>query len=152
MKHILLTAAAIAAIVTTAAAQAPNAASLIHERQTHYKQMGAALKGINDQLHGDSPSIDVIRQHSRTISGFAVQLLRWFPRGTGPESGVRTRALPAIWTDNATFQHAGATLLVAARTLDAAARRGDLAAVRAAMPQVGHACGNCHDSFRAPEH
>jgi cytochrome c556 len=151
VKRLVLAAAAIAAIVSTAAAQNPSAAGLIHERQAHYKQMGGAMKGINDQLHSGEPSIAAIRQGSGVIAHYAVQLLRWFPRGTGPEAGVHTRALPQIWSDNRNFQRAGANLLVAARTLDAAAQRGDLAAIRAAVPQVAHACGNCHDSFRAPE-
>jgi cytochrome c556 len=152
LKHFLLTAVAVAAIVTTASAQGNRAADLIRERQSHYKQMGAAMKGINEQLHGSAPSIDAIRQGSRVLVTLAPQLLRWFPRGTGPEAGVRTRALPAIWSNNRDFRRAGATLLVAARALDAAAQRGDLDAVRAATPQVAHACGNCHDNFRAPEH
>jgi len=151
LKHFLL-AAAVTAIVTTAAAQNRAPADVIHMRQANYKQMGAAMHAISEQLHGASPSIDAIRQGSRTIVGFAPQLLRWFPRGTGPEAGVRTRALPEIWTDNQNFRRAGAGLLVAARSLDAAARRGDLAAVRAAVPQLAHACSNCHDTYRAPEH
>ena len=152
MKRLVLAAAAVAAIVATAFAQTPSAADLIRERQARYKQMGGAMKGINDQLHSGSPSIDAIRQGSHVIVGFAPQLLRWFPRGTGQEAGVRTRALPEIWSDNQNFRRAGATLLVAARALDAAARRGDMDAIRAAVPQVAHACGNCHDTYRAPEH
>jgi cytochrome c556 len=152
LKHILLTPAAIATIITAAAAQNRAPADLIRERQGHYKQMGAAIKGINDQLHSDVPSIPAIQQGSRVIVTFAPQLLRWFPHGTGPEAGVRTRALPEIWSDNHNFQRAGAGLLVAARALDAAAQRGDLAALRAAVPQVAHACSACHDTYRAPEH
>src|SRR5690348_11850379 len=87
VKRLILAAAAVAAIVTTAAAQNPSAAGLIRERQAHYKQMGAAIKGINDQLHSSAPSIDAIRQGSRVIVTLAPQLLRWFPRGTGPEAG-----------------------------------------------------------------
>lgn len=152
MKHKLLTAAAMAAIVTTAAAQRPGPADQIRARQAHYKQMGGAMKAINDQLHGSAPSIGAIRQGSHVILAFAPQILRWFPPGTGPEAGVRTRALPEIWSDNQNFRRAGATLLVAARTLDAAAQRGDLAAIRIAVPQVAHACGTCHDTYRAPQH
>lgn len=152
MKRLVLTAAAIAAIVTTAAAQNRAPADLIRERQAHYKQMAGAMKGINDQLHGGAPSVDAIRQGSHVIVTFAPQLLRWFPHGTGQEAGVRTRALPEIWSDNQNFRRDGATLLVAARALDAAAKRGDMDAIRAAVPQVAHACGNCHDTYRAPEH
>jgi cytochrome c556 len=152
VKRLVLTAAAIAAIVTTATAQSPSPADLIRARQANYKQMGAAMKGMYDQLHASTPSIDAIRQGSHVVVTFAPQLLRWFPPGTGPEAGVRTRALPDIWSDNQNFRRAGATLLVAARALDAAAQRGDMDAIRAAVPQVAHACGNCHDTYRAPEH
>lgn len=152
MKRLVLAAAAAAAIVTTAVAQTPSPADRIRERQAHYKQMGGAMKGISEQLRSSTPSIPAIRQGSRVIVTFAPQLLRWFPHGTGPEAGVRTRALPAIWADNQNFRRAGAVLLVAARALDGAAQRGDIAAIRAAVPQVARACSNCHDSYRAPEH
>jgi cytochrome c556 len=153
VKHLALAAAALAAVVTAAAAQnrATPPAETIRMRQTNYKQMGAAMKGINEQVRSSSPQIEAIRAGSRTILGHAPNVLRWFPRGTGPESGVRTRARPEIWSDHAGFTRTGATLLVAARNLDAAARRGDIAAIRAAMPAVGRACSSCHDSYRAPE-
>jgi cytochrome c556 len=150
MKQLALTAAAAAAIVATAALAAP--ADTIRMRQANYKQIGAAMKGINEQLRSSTPSLPAIQAGSRTILGFAPQVLRWFPRGTGPEAGVRTRARPEIWTDHAGFRRAGAGLLVAARAFDAAARRGDLDEIRAAAPQLAHACSNCHDDYRAPEH
>ena len=150
MKQLILTAAAVAAILATAALAAP--ADTIRMRQANYKQIAAAMKGINEQLRSDTPSLPAIRAGTRTIVGFAPQVLRWFPRGTGPEAGVRTRARPEIWSDHAGFRSAGARLLVAARALDAAARGGDLAAIRAAAPELAHACSNCHDDYRAPEH
>jgi cytochrome c556 len=153
VKQLALAAAAVAAIVTAAAAQnrAAAPADIIRMRQADYKQIGAAMKGINDQLRASTPSLPAIQAGSRTILGFAPQVLRWFPRGTGPEAGVRTRARPEIWSDHTGFRRAGAGLLVAARALDAAARRGDIQAVRAAVPQLAHACSNCHDDYRAPE-
>ena len=69
VKQPLLTAAALAAIVATAAIAAP--ADTIRMRQANYKQIGAAMKGINEQLRSGAPSIDAIRAGSRTIVGFA---------------------------------------------------------------------------------
>ena len=152
MKHFLLAAVAFAAIVTTAAAQNRAPADVIHMRQANYKQMGAAMKALNEQVRGSSPSLPVIRANSAVILRHAPQLLRWFPAGTGAEAGVRTRARPEIWSDRAGFTRAGAGLLVAARGLDTAARGGDMAAIRTAVPQLAHACSNCHDDYRAPEH
>lgn len=148
MKRLILAGAA-ALCAATAAAQP--LVQRISDRQANYKQMAAAVKGINDQLHGPSPSLPAIRQRSAIILRFAPQVLHWFPHGSGPEAGVRTRARPEIWTDHQGFTRAGAALLVAARGLDAAARGTDVAAVRAAMSQVTRACSGCHDDFRAPE-
>lgn len=152
MKHLILGAAA-AALAATAAAQssAPAAAGTIHARQARYKQMAAAMKGVRDELRGDAPSLDALRRHSGLIAGYAVQLLRWFPHGSGAEAGVRTRARPEIWSNRAGFHRAGADLLVAARALEAAAQGGDIARIRAAVPPVARACSACHDDYRAPE-
>ncbi len=153
MKHLVLAVAALTAIVSTAAAQnRPAAADTIRMRQANYKQMGGAMHAITEQLRSETPSIDAIRGSSRTIVGHAANVLRWFPRGTGAEAAVPTRARPEIWSDHAGFTRAGAGLLVAARNLDAAARRGDLEAIRAAVPGVSRACSTCHDSYRAPQH
>jgi len=153
MKHFILASLAIAGAVTMAAAQsrAVPAADTIRMRQANYKQMGGAVKGINDQLAADTPAISEIRRHSATLAGHARNVLTWFPRGSGAEAGVRTRAKPEIWSDPRGFRVASANLLVAARGLDAAARRGDAAAVRTALPDLRRTCAACHDSYRGPE-
>lgn len=149
MKRILLASLAAAGLASAAFAFAP--ADTIRMRQANYKQMGAAMHGITQQARGDSPSIPEIRRHSALILRHAPNVLAWFPRGTGPEARVRTRAKAEIWSDRRGFTTAGAQLLVAARQLDAAARSGDLARVRAALPGLRRACGGCHEAYRGPE-
>lgn len=152
MKHFLLASLGVAAVVTVAAAQAPgrSPAGTVQMRQANYKQMAGAVKGINDQLHAGSPSLSGIRRHSALLNRHALQVLNWFPRGTGPEAGVRTRAKPEIWSDPQGFRTAGARLLVATRALDTAARRGDLDAIRTGFRGVQSACGGCHEGYRGP--
>jgi len=149
VKRAILAALALAGTATAAFALAP--ADTIRMRQANYKQMAAALKGVNDQLRSDAPSLPELRRNAGLISRHALQVLNWFPRGTGAEAGIRTRAKAEIWSDPQGFRRAGARLLVAARGLDAAAGRGDVAAVRTAFGEVRGACGGCHDAFRAPE-
>lgn len=150
VKQLVLAAAAIAGLVGVAFAQ--SAPEVIQTRQNNYKQIAAAMKGINEQMRADAPDLAIVRRNGALLLHFAPQVLTWFPAGSGQEAGVRTRALPVIWSDRAGFRRAGALLLVATRHFDAAAQSGDLARIRAAMPEVGHACSNCHDTFRAPEH
>jgi cytochrome c556 len=153
VKKFVLASVAVAAICGAAYAQrpAPGAAATIQARQANYKQMAGALKGISDQLHSGSPDLAQIRPRAALLADRSVRVLGWFPRGTGPEAGVRTRARPEIWSNHHGFVNAGATFVVAARALNSAASAGDIAQVRTAFPAVQHACGGCHDSFRAPE-
>lgn len=153
MKKIILASVAVAALCGAAYAQRPaaNAAATIQARQGNYKQMAAALKGISDQVRAGSPDIAQIRPRAALLADRSVHVLTWFPRGTGPEAGVRTRAKPDIWTNAGGFRQAGATFVVAARALNAAARTGDIGQVRTALRDVIRACSGCHDSFRASE-
>ena len=154
MKKLVLVSAAVAALCGAAYAQRPaaNAAATIQARQGNYKQMAGALKGIADQLRSGSPDFGQIRPRAALLADRSAHVLRWFPRGTGPEAGVRTRAKREIWSNHHGFVQAGARLLVAARELNGAAVAGDLARLRTALPAVQRACSGCHDSFRAPEH
>ncbi|WP_395612894.1 c-type cytochrome [Allosphingosinicella sp.] len=153
MKKSVLAVVAVAAICGAAYAQRPaaSAAATIAARQGNYKQMAAALKGIGDQLRATAPDIAQIRPRAALLADRSVHVLAWFPHGTGPEAGIRTRARPDIWANAAGFRQRGAAFVVAARALNAAARAGDLGQVRTALRDVQRACSACHDDFRAPE-
>ena len=151
MRRTLLLIFALTGIVTVAQAQSGGAAGVIRERQANYKQIAGAVRTIGQQLRADQPAIGQIRRSAALIAERASQVHRWFPRGSGPEAGVPTRALPAIWANPRDFAAKANSFTSAARALDAAARRGDLPSVRAAMQTLGRTCGACHDSYRAPE-
>jgi cytochrome c556 len=152
LKKFVLAGAAVAALCGVAYAQRPaaGAAATIQARQGNYKQIAAALHEILEQLHADTPDIARIRPRAALLADRSVRVLTWFPRGTGAEAGVRTRAKPEIWSNPVGFRRAGATFVVAARALNAAAQAGDIARIRAAFPGVTRACSNCHDTFRGP--
>jgi len=153
MRSLILLGTASLALVGVAVAQTParTPAQLIQARQAGYKQILAAFKGLNGQVRAPEPSLPAIRQHSAVLARLAPRVGGWFPAGTGPDTGVRTRAKAEIWSDRATFRTRSVNFVVAARRLHAAARANDLAAVRAALPGVGGSCRECHDQFRGPE-
>lgn len=153
MRNAILCVFAIGGIAAAAGAQAPSggAADIVHNRQANYKQIAGAVRTINQQLRADQPAIDQIRQAAALVADRSAQVSGWFPAGTGPEAGVRTRALPVIWQTPDDFRAKAVNFVVAARALNDAAQRGDLAAVRAAFPALGQACSACHHSYRAPE-
>ncbi|MFN3371862.1 MAG: c-type cytochrome [Sphingomonadaceae bacterium] len=142
-----LMAALLAAVVATPAlAQAP--AEIIKQRQGHFKEFGRAMKAISDEMRARSPDAAIVRKQAQTLAGFGPQIPGWFPRGTGPESGVATEALPAIWARSSDFTARANELTAAARALDAAAASGDAARMRSATAALGGTCKGCHDDFR----
>ena len=130
------------------AAWAATPAETIAARSTNFKQMGRAQKALNDELKKPSPNLAVIRASANTLAGLAPQVSRWFPRGSGKESGARTGALPAIWQQTPRFNASANQLTNAARGLQRAASAGNIAQVRASAGAVGGACKGCHDTFK----
>jgi cytochrome c556 len=135
-------------ILGASGAIAAGAADVIAARQANFKQIGKANKGIMDELKNPAPSVPVLQANAKTLATLAPQVVRWFPAGSGPESGATTKALPAIWQQNAKFKEAAANFATATRNLNAAAASGDIARIRAAYGAVGGTCKGCHETFR----
>jgi cytochrome c556 len=143
----------VAGLVVAAAgtAIAQNAASVIQARQAHYKQIGAASKGIHDELGKPAPSAAVIQGFAKQIDALAPQIPSWFPAGSGPEAGVKTQAKPEIWTDAAGFRTVAGAFATEAHHFDDVAQAGDIDAIRAEYTNLGKACFACHSKYRAKE-
>ena len=129
-------------------AAAPAIADAIKARQASYKEIGGAFKNINDELKSGSPDMNSVKPLAREIATRAALLPKFFPKGSGPEAGIKTRAKPEIWRDNAAFVKLQGDMIAAARTLDAAAASGNVAGVTAARTTLGGVCKSCHDRFR----
>src|SRR5215475_16147374 len=80
----------------------------IKPRQDKLRDMGGALKAINDEIKKGRIDWDnTVIPNAQTIKDRSAYLLNWFPKGSGPESGKKTYALPAIWQKNDDFMKLG---------------------------------------------
>ncbi|SDA21174.1 cytochrome c [Sphingomonas sp. NFR15] len=144
--------AALAAILSApvmAAAPAPQ--DVVNARVAGFKKMGGAMKAIGDQVKSGTPDKAATLAAAQTLATTAKGQGKLFPAGTGPAAGVKTDALPAIWTNRATFDAAMAKLVGESNKLVAVAGSGDAAAIGAQMKAVGAACGACHRQFRSDD-
>jgi len=142
---------AAAAALLAGAAAADDIAGVIAARHDHFKSMGAAAKALTGEL--DAPALVVadVRRDAATLDALAAELPTWFPAGSGPDSGAKTRALPAIWTTPEAFAKDAKDLALAADRLNAAAADGRMDTLRPALAAVKATCKTCHDAFRGPE-
>ena len=139
----------VAALLVSAAVYAATPVEIQKQRHEHYEKLGEAFKAVRDNSRG-TPDFAALEKAAATIAEATVNQDKWFPKGTGPEAG-KTRALPDIWTKPADFTAAQKMFSDRAPALSAAVKARDADAVGKAFKDLGGACKNCHDSFRAPE-
>ncbi|MFT4047721.1 MAG: cytochrome c [Solimonas sp.] len=141
----LITAAGAARIATAGESLAPAAA--VDARQKGFKQMGAAMKHLNEQLGNAGPDPAALQADAAAIAENAAALPGWFPDGSGAAAGFKTDALDYVWQNRAKFDSLAGQLLAESRKL--ADGIGDPSAARAQVKVVGQTCKACHMSFRA---
>ena len=149
-RPMLIMAACAALVAGGAIAVAASPAETIAARQASFKKMGGAMKALKDELGGGADKAKMLAA-ARTLASTARAQWVLFTPGTGPSSGVKTDALPAIWTQKSDFDAASAKLVAETDKLVGLAGSGNTAAVLAQFKVVGGTCAACHRQFRADE-
>lgn len=135
-----------AGYATTVLAQAKPEV-LVKQRQAAMTLIGKYFGPLGAMAQGKAPYDAAVAQRN---SGYleALSHMPWdgFNAST-KDTSEKTRALPAIWENEAKFKE-GQDRLMGAITKMAAASK-DEAGFKAAAGEVAKACGACHENFRA---
>jgi len=131
-----------------AIAATPEITEAIKSRRANYKEIGGAFKSINDEVKTGSPLIDTIQPLAQEILKRSSMQMNFFPPGSGPESGEKTRAKAAIWAEQDNFRKLHQEFTQAAEQLNSAIISGNVAAITSAQKSLGMACKSCHDRYR----
>lgn len=123
----------------------------VASRIAAYHELGSAFKNVNDGLRAKAPSPYILQLSARQIRDASRAQYGWFPAGSGPAPGVKTRAKPEIWANPDDFKAKQDAFAAEANALFAAASASDLAAMRMRAKTLGAACGACHKVYRAEE-
>ncbi|HEY4368140.1 MAG TPA: cytochrome c [Steroidobacteraceae bacterium] len=142
---------AIAAPAGILLAHDDNATGIFKVRHDEYHKLGDAFKTVRDQSQSSTPDMAKIKTAAQVVNDASINQFKWFPAGSGPESGHKTRAKADIWAKPQDFEAAQKRFGAQGPKLLAAANSGDANAVKAQFEETAKACKNCHDTFRAPE-
>lgn len=148
IRKLLLGALALIAVPTIVYAAT---ADIIKARQTSFKKMGGAYKGLNDELKKSEPSVATLRTNANNLSAASNAAMGGFAKGSGAAAGVKTAALPAIWSKTAEFKAAKTKHKNAVAALKKAAAGNNVDAIRTATAGLGPTCKGCHDQFKAKD-
>jgi cytochrome c556 len=120
--------------------------TLVKQRQAAMTLQGKYFGPLVGMLKGTVPyDANVVARNAGYLD--VLDNMPWdgFAEST---KGVKSAALPAIWAEPAKFKQAADQLQTAVTALVAASKSGNEGAVKAAIGDVGKACGGCHDNFR----
>jgi cytochrome c556 len=129
-------------------ANASPATKAAYARHENFEKLGAAFKGLNDELKKGEPSKAVVATNAKAIATLTGQLPTWFPRGSGVEARPLSEAKAEIWRDAAGFSTAASNVQVQATKLNQLAASGDIDGVKGQVRNTGMACKGCHDKYR----
>ena len=118
---------------------------LVKQRQAAMTLQGKYWGPIAGMASGKTPyNAETVARNAPSLE--VLSKLPWdgFVEST---KGEKSRALPAVWTDNAKFKTAADKMQTAVAQL-VKVSKGDEATVKAALADVGKSCGACHDDFR----
>lgn len=140
---------AAAAVITASAgaALAQDVAAAIEARQANFEQMDEHWKPMLPMMRGRADPAAVAAA-AEAIKPLAEQIPALFEVDTRG-SGIENEALDRIWLGKDDFDMKNAALMTALDNMATAAAGGDDRAIKAAIREVGLACGNCHDIYRA---
>jgi cytochrome c556 len=148
---VLATGAAFAAELAPPTAPTTPGGKAVAVRQAHYKELNGAFRTINEEIRKDAPDKAAIVAAASRMKALAADLPGWFPKGSGPETGLKTAAKAEIWTDAADFAAVASGLQGETAKLEQIAMAGDMDALKAQVRATGAACKACHDKFRAQD-
>jgi len=145
--------ALLAAGSSTVAFAADEPANVVKYRQTFMKGNSAHLGMIASIVKGEVSLTDEIAPNAAALAQMgemlAANLEQLFPEGSGPDAGVETRALPAIWENWGEFEQVAMRFRDETAKLAEVAQNGDTAAIAQQVGVLGtQGCGACHDNFR----
>jgi cytochrome c556 len=117
-------------------------------RHQNFELLGDHYETLEKEAKRRTPRVALMQEKAAEIDRLAREQGTWFPAGSGPESGIKTKAKAEVWTKPAEFQQIHDRFLVEAGKLKEIAAGGDAAAIKAQTEVTGAACSDCHNTFR----
>ena len=139
-------AVALATLSAPAFAQFQKPEDAVKYRKAAFTVMASHFGRIGAMANGRVPFDAKAAAESAAIVE-TMSKLPWEAFGAGTDKGD-TRALPAIWTEQAKFKEGADKLQTAATQLTAAAKTGNLDSVKKAFGETAATCKACHDAYR----
>jgi cytochrome c556 len=120
--------------------------TLVKQRQAAMTLQGKYMGPLGAMAQGKAPyNADTVAFNAAMLDALSRMPWDGFNEST---KGVKSAALPAVWSEGAKFKEAQDNFQNAVQGLVKVSRGGDEASQKAAIGALGKTCGGCHQTFR----
>lgn len=118
----------------------------VKQRQAAMTLIGKYFGPMGGMAAGKVPyNAEVVKRNTGYLD--ALSKMPWDGFGAATQD-VKSRALPAVFSDTAKFKEAQDRFTGEVSKLVSTVAGGDEAAIKAQLGAVGKSCGGCHENFR----
>jgi cytochrome c556 len=148
MKKTIILGALLSTLTLSANAQSmfETSEDAIEYRKATFQLIRYQIGDMGDMLKG-KVKFDAQRFQQRANSAAALSSMPWEAFTSDSQKGD-TSALPAVWTDRATFDKKAMQFAEYAQALATAAKSGDKKEIAPAFRNWAKGCKDCHKSFK----
>jgi cytochrome c556 len=148
LAYVLLIAGLTFATASSVMAAEQTGKQVAQQRHADFEKIGDAYETLEKQIKKSKPDTAVIQREAALVLTMGKEIPNWFPEGSGPDKGIKTKARAEIWTQAADFARLQETFMATAEKLNQTAAAGDFSTIAAQFEQMGEACSECHKQFR----
>ena len=123
-----------------------SANGIIKERMEKFQESKNLMRTINKSLSDNN--FDVITQSAEKLNKWAIEMHKYFPKGSEANSSNKSQASDNIWSDPEGFKKAVKKFEITSAKLIKISQNKNIDDTVSSFREVGASCKGCHKQFR----
>ena len=119
---------------------------IIKERMNKFQESKNLMRTINKSLSDNN--FDIIRESGEKLNKWAIEMHKYFPKGSEANSSNKSQASDNIWSDPEGFKKAIKTFEIASAKLIKISKNKNIDDTVSSFREVAASCKGCHQKFR----
>ena len=122
------------------------ATGIVKERMDKFQESKNLMRTINKSLSNNN--FDIIRQSAEKLNKWAIEMHKYFPKGSEANSSNKSQASDNIWSDPEGFKKAVKKFEITSAKLIKISQNKNIDDTVSSFREVAASCKGCHKQFR----
>ena len=119
---------------------------IIKERMNKFQESKNLMRTINKSLSDNN--FDIIRQSAEKLNKWAIEMHKYFPKGSEASTSNKSEASDNIWSDPEGFKKAVKKFEITSAKLIKISQNKNIDDTVSSFREVAASCKGCHQKFR----